>query len=82
MTTPSKDNTEGNTGTTKTRLIPLTDWPKHHPYPPLGGLRHLVFTMPTGFDKVVRRVNRRVLIDEAAWFAWVEEQNQEGTNNV
>jgi len=28
----------------QTRLIPLTDWPKHHPWPPLGGLRHLVFT--------------------------------------
>lgn len=25
------------------RLIPLTEWNKHHPWPPQGGLRHLVF---------------------------------------
>jgi len=62
----------------ETRLIPLTDWHKYHAWPPLGGLRHLVFTMPPGFEKVVRRVNRRILLNEAAWFAWVDEQNQEG----
>lgn len=57
------------------RLIPLTQWPKHHPWPPLGGLRHLVFyARRNGFHKVIRRVGRRILIDEAAFFAWVEEQ--------
>jgi hypothetical protein len=25
------------------RLIPLTDWNKHHEWPPQGGLRHLIF---------------------------------------
>lgn len=56
-----------------TRLIPLTDWNQHHAWPPIGGLRHLVFFERTnGFHKVVRRVGRRVLIDEAAFFAWVE----------
>ena len=56
-----------------TRLIPLTDWNQHHAWPPIGGLRHLVFFERTnGFDKVVRRVGRRVLIDEAAFFAWVD----------
>lgn len=69
------------TTNTPRRLIPLTDWPKYHPYPPLGGLRHLVFTMPPGFEKVVRRVNRRVLIDEGAWFQWVAEQNEGGKDN-
>ena len=55
-----------------TRLIPLTDWNQHHAWPPIGGLRHLVFFERTnGFHKVVRRVGRRVLIDEAAFFAWV-----------
>lgn len=60
-------------GTGRTRLIPLTDWNQHHAWPPLGGLRHLVFfERDNGFDKVVRRVGRRVLIDEAAFFAWVD----------
>lgn len=59
-----------------TRLIPLTDWPKYHPFPPLGGLRHLVFhSASNGFGQVIRRVGRRVLIDEAAFFNWVNSKN-------
>jgi len=59
-------------GTARTRLIPLTDWNQHHAWPPIGGLRHLVFFERTnGFHQVVRRVGRRVLIDEAAFFTWV-----------
>jgi hypothetical protein len=58
------------------RLIPLAEWANHHPWPPLGGLRHLVFfEKQNGFDRVTRRVGRRVLIDEAAFFEWVESQN-------
>ena len=61
------------TGAAPTRLIPLTDWNQHHAWPPIGGLRHLVFFERTnGFHKVVRRVGRRVLLDEAAFFTWVE----------
>ena len=59
-----------------TRLIPITEWSRHHAWPPLGGLRHLVFHAETnGFDRVIRRVGRRVLIDEDAFFDWVEERN-------
>ena len=55
-----------------TRLIPVTDWNSYHPWPPLGGLRHLVFNgASNGFDAVVRRCGRRVLIDEHAFFDWV-----------
>jgi hypothetical protein len=58
------------------RLIPVTEWNQHHSWPPLGGLRHLVFHADkNGFDRVIRRVGRRVLIDEQAFFEWVEEQN-------
>jgi len=60
-----------------TRLIPLTDWSKYHSWPPHGALRHLVFqSKSNGFDKVIKRVGRRVLIDEDAFFLWVEEQNK------
>lgn len=55
------------------RLIPLSDWPKFHPWPPIGGLRHLVFHEKTnGFDKVIRRVGRRILIDEGLFFKWLD----------
>ncbi len=63
----------------KIKLIPLTDWPKHHPWPPLGGLRHLVFHAKTnGFDLVIKRASGRILIDEAAFFRWVSENNTKG----
>jgi len=48
------------------RLIPVTQWNDHHAWPPQGGLRHLA---------CVRRVGRRVLIDEAAFFAWADTQD-------
>lgn len=56
---------------TKTKLIPVTQWGKYHSWPPIGGLRHLIFFADVnGFDKVIKRVGRRVLIDEAAFFHW------------
>ena len=60
----------------KTRLIPVTQWSRHHDWPNQSGLRHLIFYEKTnGFNQVVRRVGRRVLIDERAFFKWVEEKN-------
>lgn len=57
------------------QLIPVTHWNLRHPWPPIGGLRHLIFFAETnGFNKVVRRIGRRVLIDEAAFFDWVDSQ--------
>lgn len=53
------------------RLIPASTWSDHHPWPPIGGLRHLIFFAETnGFSSVVRRIGRRVLIDEEAFFTW------------
>lgn len=64
----------------KTRLIPVSKWNEFHAWPPIGGLRHLIFNEKTnGFKKVVRRAGRRVLIDEAAFFQWMEEQNGTST---
>lgn len=65
------------------RLIPLTEWSKYHVYPPVGGLRHLVFySDENGFHKVVKRIGRRVLIDETAFFEWVKEQNNQGVGHA
>lgn len=55
-----------------TRLIPVVDWHKHHSWPPLGGLRHLIFfSSANGATAWIRRVGRRVLVDERAFFEWV-----------
>ena len=53
------------------RLIPLVDWSSHHRWPTEAALRYYVFHEKTnGFDQVVRRVGRRVLLDEDAFFEW------------
>ena len=58
------------------RLIPATDWQKYHVWPPVGGLRHLIFHEKTnGFSKCIRRIGRRLLIDERKFFEWIEERN-------
>jgi hypothetical protein len=42
----------------------------------VGGLRHLIFNAETnGFAPAIKRVGRRVLIDEARFFEIVESQN-------
>lgn len=54
------------------RLIPLTDWNHHHPWPPIGGLRHLMFNREhNGFSRAFVKCGRRVLIDEARFFECV-----------
>ena len=64
-------------GQQKTRIIPLTRWNDYHPWPPLGGLRHLVFHADkTGFSFCIVRSGRRILIDEARFFKWIESQRQ------
>ena len=57
------------------KLIPVVRWNLVHEWPPIGGLRHLIFHAQTnGFTHAIRRVGRRVLIDETAFFEWVEKQ--------
>lgn len=42
----------------------------------VGGLRCLIFNEKTnGFNKVVKRIGRKVLIDEKAYFEWIDQQN-------
>lgn len=63
-------------------LIPVNRWNEHHSWPALGGLRHLIFHSNTnGFDSVIRRVGRRVLIDEDAFFEWVDRSDQPMARN-
>ncbi len=55
--------------TVHTRLIPLTDWNRYHCWPPIGGLRNLMFFREAnGFATAFKKVGRRVLIDEAEFF--------------
>ena len=59
-----------------TRLIPTTKWNEHHEWPPIGGMRWLIFNAETnGFKSAFVRVGRRVLVDEAEFFRCVERNN-------
>ena len=55
------------------RYLTVRQWTAEKPWPPLGGLRHLIFNAKqNGFDTVIRRVGRRVLLSESAFAAWIE----------
>ncbi|HBC0463165.1 TPA: hypothetical protein I8Y81_000288 [Legionella pneumophila] len=59
------------------RYIPVTNWNDYHIWPPLGGIRYLIFHKEkNGFNKVIKKVGKRVLIDEAAFFEWVANQGK------
>ncbi len=59
------------------KLIPVTKWSDYHPWPPIGGLRHLIFNEKTnGFKSAFKRVGGRVLVDETEFFVCVERQNE------
>lgn len=59
------------------RMIPLTEWNNFHTWPPIGGLRHLVFNEKTnGFANAFKRVGRRILVDEDEFFKIVRSRNE------
>ena len=67
----------------ETRLIPVTKWNDYYDYPTIGGLMALIFNADkNGFNKVIRRIGSRVLLNEQAFFDWVEEINdKKGVKN-
>jgi hypothetical protein len=63
--------------TEATRLIPVPKWKNYHDWPSTGGLRHLIFNEQTnGFKNVIKRAGKRILIDEKAFFNWVNQKDQ------
>jgi hypothetical protein len=62
-------------------LTTVNQFPTKHPAFKVSGLRALIFNEHTnGLAKsgAIVRIGRKVLIDEAKFFAWVESQNQGG----
>lgn len=46
---------------------------------PMGGLRHLIFyENENGFHAVVRRIGRKILLNEEAFLLWVEDHGCKG----
>lgn len=58
------------------KYLTINEWCKTHSWPPEGGLRHLIFHAATnGFNKVIRRCGRRILINEQEFIRWIEANN-------
>ena len=79
MKSDKQDSKKSNEGMTEeprqTRFIPVSKWNEFHEWPPVGGMRHLIFFRnENGFAKVLKRPNRTWLIDEKAFFKWVSEK--------
>lgn len=65
-----------NATLTVPKLVTIKQAVEEKIYPNEGGLRSLIFFANTnGFNKVIRRINRRIFIDVEAFYRWVEEQN-------
>lgn len=69
------DQNNPHVGQTR-KLFTVTQWAQHHLWPTTSGLRHLIFyAKNNGFEKVIRRSGKRILIDEDAFFKWLDDQN-------
>ncbi len=56
--------------------LTVKQFAQKHPAFPTGGLRYLIFHEDdNGFHKCIRRIGRKILIYEEAFFEWLENQN-------
>lgn len=71
------DNTREDAYKPLKRLIPIPDWKKRYDWPKESTIRYWIFHADeNGFNKAIVRVGRRILIDEEAFFQWI--QNNQG----
>jgi len=66
-----------NETTMQPRLLTVKKFVEEGHYPNHGGIRSILFnSRQNGFDKCVRRIGRRILIDVDAYYSWIEETNK------
>ena len=57
-------------------LLTVKQFSEKHAAFPEGGMRYRIFhSDKNGFDRCIRRVGAKVLINEIEFFKWIEEQN-------
>lgn len=67
--------TEQTTSPEKPQLATVRQFTERNPFMTEGGVRHLIFHAESnGFSRCIRRIGRRVYIDEGAFFEWLETQ--------
>ena len=73
--------TDATTSSDKPRLATVRQFCERHPFMSEGGLRHLIFNArSTGFSGCIRRIGRRVYIDETAFFQWIGNDGKKARN--
>lgn len=79
MKTHRQIDTLTHTEINRAEFIPVPKWEQYHAWPSEAGLRYLIFNRKhNGFDRCVKQVGKRVLIDEQAFVQWVEWKSKEG----
>lgn len=64
-------------------LLTVKQFAKEKGFISESGLRYLIFNADTnGFEKVIKRIGRKVLIDIQAFELWLEEINKKDGVNV
>ncbi len=64
---------------TSARLFTVRQWAEEKKWPTEAALRSYIFhAKQNGFDAVVRRVGRRVLLSESAFAEWVDKNGGSG----
>jgi hypothetical protein len=64
-------------GQTKPSLLTVRQFAEKHPAFTVGGLRFYIFmAQSNGFEKALVRLGRRVLLDEAKVFQWIDSQQR------
>ena len=65
----------------RSRLVPVTKWNQYHPWPSIGGIRHLIaHKQEKKCEQIFVKAGGRWLIDEQAFFSWV--YSSKGVQNV
>ena len=57
-------------------FLTVRQFSEKHPAFPEGGLRYNIFhAEENGFSECIRRIGRKILIDEQEFFLWIDRQN-------
>jgi len=62
---------------THKNFLTLKQWLAKYQAIPEGGVRHLIFTNKNNFNqRVVKKLGRKILLDEGAFLAYIDEQTK------
>ena len=62
--------------TDSSSFVPVTKWNDHFEWPPVGGLRHIIFNANNnGFAPAIKRVGRRVFVIPKKFWEIADEKN-------